>query len=138
MLVKRKKMSQSLPHTFSGDMETYYRNCNREGRYGSDRYTQNISFIKIINETHFAFLQHDINKGKGPDSIFASGGGNYSLSDSVYTEHLTYCSARNWEGNDFIFTVNIKNDTLIQSGIEKVESEGISRLNIEKYIRVKK
>ena len=100
-------------------------------------YTKNISFIKIINETHFAFLQHDINKGKGPDSIFASGGGNYSLSDSVYTEYLEYCSARNWEGNDFIFTISIKNDTLIQSGIEKVESAGITRLNIEKYIRVK-
>jgi hypothetical protein len=27
-------------------------------------YTKNISFIKIINDTHFAFLQHDLNKGK--------------------------------------------------------------------------
>jgi len=28
-------------------------------------YTKNTSFIKIINETHFAFLQHDLKKGKG-------------------------------------------------------------------------
>ena len=101
-------------------------------------YTKNISFIKIINDTHFAFLQHDLNKGKDSVAVFVSGGGSYSLSDSLYTEHLEYCSDRNWEGNDFKFTVDIKNDTLIQSGVEKVESAGVNRTNIEKYIRVKK
>jgi hypothetical protein len=101
-------------------------------------YTKNISFIKIINDTHFAFLQHDLNKGKDSVAVFASGGGSYSLSDSLYIEHLEYCSDRNWEGNDFKFTIEIKNDTLIQSGIEKVESAGVNRINIEKYIRVKK
>ncbi|HEX8460641.1 MAG TPA: hypothetical protein VF623_04405, partial [Segetibacter sp.] len=30
-------------------------------------YTKGVSFIKIINETHFAFLQHDLTKGK--DSV---------------------------------------------------------------------
>lgn len=101
-------------------------------------YTKNISFIKIINDTHFAFLQHDLNKGKDSVAVFVSGGGSYSLSDSLYTEHLEYCSDRNWEGNDFKFTVDIRNDTLIQSGVEKVESAGVNRTNIEKYIRVKK
>ena len=101
-------------------------------------YTKSKSFIKIINDTHFAFLEHDLNKGKDSFAIFASGGGSYSLKDSIYTEHLEYCSDRNWEGNDFKFTIEIKNDTLIQRGIEKVESEGINRVNIEKYIRVKK
>ncbi|MES2648435.1 MAG: hypothetical protein V4717_16270 [Bacteroidota bacterium] len=100
-------------------------------------YTKNISFHKIINDTHFAFLQHDLNKGKDSTASFTSGGGSYSLNDSSYTEHLEYCSARNWEGNDFKFTVVVKNDTLIQSGIEKVEGEGINRVNIEKYMRVK-
>jgi coproporphyrinogen III oxidase-like Fe-S oxidoreductase len=100
-------------------------------------YTKNISFIKIINDTHFAFLQHDLNKGKDSAAVFVSGGGSYSLSDSLYSEHLEYCSDRNWEGNDFKFTVEIKNDTLIQSGVEKVESAGVNRINIEKYIRVK-
>lgn len=99
-------------------------------------YTKNTSFIKIINDTHFAFLQHDLNKGKDSSAIFASGGGTYSLSDNLYTEHLEYCSARNWEGNDFSFTVAIKNDTLIQSGTEKVEGAGVNRINIEKYVRV--
>ena len=100
-------------------------------------YTKNVAFIKIINDTHFAFLQHDLNKGKDANAVFASGGGHYSLSDSLYTEHLEYCSDRNWEGNDFNFTVTIKNDTLTQRGIEKVEGTGINRINIEKYIRLK-
>lgn len=101
-------------------------------------YTKNISFIKIINDTHFAFLQHDLNKGKDSTAIFSSGGGSYSLNDSLYTEHLEYCSARNWEGNDFKFTLQMKGDTLIQSGVEKIESEGVNRINIEKYIKMKK
>ena len=100
-------------------------------------YTKNISFIKIINRTHFSFLQHDLHKGKDSAAIFVAGGGSYTLKDSLYTEHLEYCSARDWEGNDFSFVINIKNDTLIQKGIEEVKSAGVNRLNIEKYIRVK-
>ena len=101
-------------------------------------YTKKLSFIKIINKTHFAFLQHDLNKGKDSVAVFVAGGGKYSIKDSLYTEQLEYCTAREWEGNDFEFTISIKNDTLIQEGIEKVESAGIERLNIEKYVRVKK
>lgn len=100
-------------------------------------YTKNLSFIKIINDTHFAFLKHDLNKGKDSSASYDSGGGRYSLKDSLYTEHLEYCSAREWENNDFAFTITIKNDTLTQSGIEKVENAGINRLNIEKYVRLK-
>ena len=100
-------------------------------------YTKGKEFIKIINDTHFAFLSHDLNKGKGADASFSSGGGNYSLKDSLYTEHLLYCSDRQWEGNDFQFTVTINNDTLIQQGVEKIDSIGVNRLNIEKYVRVK-
>lgn len=100
-------------------------------------YTKNTSFIKIINDTHFAFLQHDLTKGQDTNAVFVAGGGRYSVNDSSYTEHLEYCTARNWEGNDFKFTYSIKEDTLIIRGIEKVESEGVNRVNIEKYIRVK-
>jgi hypothetical protein len=100
-------------------------------------YTKNRSFIKIINESHFAFLLHDLNKGKDSTALFSSGGGSYLLKDSSYTEHLEYCSDRSWEGNDFTFTVAIKDDTLIQRGIEKIASEGVNRINIERYIRVK-
>jgi hypothetical protein len=100
-------------------------------------YTKNTSFIKVINDTHFTFLHHDLEKGKGTTPVYGSGGGSYSLRDSLYTEHLEYCSDRQWEGNDFTFTVTIKNDTLVQSGVEKVESAGVDRINIEKYVRIK-
>lgn len=101
-------------------------------------YTKNLSFIKIINGDHFAFLNHDLNKGKDTaHATFVAGGGKYALKDSTYTEHLEYCSDRQWEGNDFDFTITIKNDTLVQTGVEKVESAGVNRLNIERYVRVK-
>ena len=99
-------------------------------------YTKGISFIKIINDTHFAFLSHDVHNGKNADSAFSAGGGPYTLKDSLYTEHLEYCNDRQWEGNDFNFTIAITNDTLTQTGIEKVANTGINRLNIEKYSRI--
>jgi hypothetical protein len=101
-------------------------------------YTKDLSFIKIINDTHFAFLQHGINKNKDSASMFSAGGGRYSLKDSSYTEHLEYCSAKEWEGHDFNFTIRIKNDTLTSQGIEKIEGTSVNRLNIEKYVRLKK
>jgi predicted small secreted protein len=100
-------------------------------------YTKGKEFIKIINNSHFAFLMHDLNKGKDSASAFSSGGGNYTLKDSLYTEHLVYCSDRPWEGNEFHFTVTINNDTLIQQGIEKIDSIGVNRINIEKYVKLK-
>ena len=101
-------------------------------------YTKGKEFIKIINDTHFAFLTHDLNKGKDSTAEFVSGGGDYSLSDSLYTEHLAYCSDRQWEGNDFEFAVSIHNDTLVQQGVEKIDSLGVNRINIEKYVRLAK
>ncbi|MDZ7612928.1 MAG: hypothetical protein U5K51_03825 [Flavobacteriaceae bacterium] len=83
-------------------------------------------------------MQHDLNKGQDSAASFSAGGGHYTLIDSSYTEHLEYCTARNWEGHDFSFIMTIKGDTLIQSGLEVIESEGINRKNIEKYIRIRK
>jgi hypothetical protein len=99
-------------------------------------YTKERSFIKIINATHFAFLGHDLNKGKD-SAFFSSGGGKYELDGTAYTEHLEYCDDRQWEGNDFHFTVSISNDTLVQQGIERIDSIGVNRINIEKYKRLK-
>lgn len=100
-------------------------------------YTKTLSFIKIINDTHFAFLKHDLNKGKDSTASFGAGGGTYILKGSEYTEHLEYCNDREWEGHDFTFTITVSNDTLVQSGVEKIEAQGIERYNIEKYVRIR-
>ncbi|MBZ4191812.1 hypothetical protein [Niabella beijingensis] len=97
-------------------------------------YTKDRSFIKIINDSHFAFLHHGLNSWKD-SAVFSAGGGTYILKDSTYTEHLEYCNARNWEGNDFSFTISVRNDTLIQQGVEKIEGSNVSRYNIERYVR---
>jgi hypothetical protein len=99
--------------------------------------TKGVSFIKIINDTHFAFLQHGLSNARGP-ADFVAGGGRYTLVDSLYTEQLEYCSAREWEGNTFAFTLTIKGDTLVQRGLEKVTSAGVNRVNIEQYVRLQK
>ncbi len=129
---------KSTPLAITGTWKLITGTVVEKGNTVVTDYTKNISFIKIINDTHFAFLQHDLNKGKDSTAVFVAGGGTYSLSDSLYTEHLAYCSDRNWEGNDFSFTITLKNDTLIQSGVEKVASTGINRVNTEKYIRFKR
>jgi len=95
-------------------------------------YTKERSFIKIINDSHFSFLSHTLRKDT---TDFSAGGGRYTLTGNNYTEHLEYCGAKEWEGHDFAFTITINNDTLIQSGVEKIEAQGIDRINIEKYIR---
>ena len=100
-------------------------------------YTKDRSFIKMINATHFSFITHDLRNGKDSAASFGAGAGTYTLKGDQYTEHLEYCNAREWEGHDFSFTVTIRNDTLVQRGVEKIEAAGIDRLNIEEYVRLK-
>jgi hypothetical protein len=57
--------------------------------------------IKIINDTHFAFLKHNINADTAKVTGFDAGGGRYELKDSSYTEHLDYYNDKNWEGKTF-------------------------------------
>jgi hypothetical protein len=99
-------------------------------------YTTDRSMIKILNASHFAFLNHDLQKGKDSTALFVAGGGTYKLEGDQYTENLEYCSARDWEGNTFHFTVTISGDTLVQQGIEKLEDLAIERMNIETYVRL--
>ena len=100
-------------------------------------YTKAQKMIKIINSTHFAFLRHDLNNGKDSSAIFESGGGRYTLTGNQYTEYLDYCNHREWEGHSFQFSVLVKEDTLIQSGTEKVEEAGVNRIITERYIRAR-
>ncbi|HWK08170.1 MAG TPA: hypothetical protein VNS58_31290 [Puia sp.] len=100
-------------------------------------YTKGSKMIKIINDSHFAFLKHDANPPKDSTNHFDAGGGSYTLTGDQYTEHLDYYVDRNWEGKTFNFTVSVHNDTLVQQGLEKVEKENIDRIIIERYVRVK-
>ncbi|CAM3945797.1 hypothetical protein SAMN06265348_10466 [Pedobacter westerhofensis] len=98
-------------------------------------YTKNQQMIKIINDTHFAFLKHNLQPDAEGKNNFDAGGGKYELKGDQYTEHLEYYNDRNWEGKSFTFKVYIKKDTLVQTGIEKIESEGIEQTITEKYLR---
>lgn len=98
-------------------------------------YTKDSKMIKIINETHFAFLKHSANPKD--TAGFDGGGGSYELNGSQYTEHLDYYKDKNWEGKTFKFEVTLKGDSLIQKGEEKVEAAGVNRVIIERYIKAK-
>lgn len=92
--------------------------------------------IKIFTNSQFSFFRHDTTKGKGENSTFQAGSGTYTLNGHVYTEHLTYCSFRDWENQDFTFTLTIKKDTIIQIGIEKIEDLGVNHEIVETYVRI--
>jgi len=92
--------------------------------------------LKIINKSHFAFLRHDLTKGKDSTALFVAGGGAYTLQGDQYAEKLEFCNFREWEDHNFDFKVEIRNDTLIQTGKEKIEELGIERIIIEKYRKV--
>lgn len=101
-------------------------------------YTRGQEMIKIINETHFAFLRHDTNTPDDSSELFVAGGGTYTLEGNIYTEHLEYFTLREWEGNHFSLEFTISGDTLITKGVEEVEELNVSYFNIEKYCRVSK
>ncbi|WP_214226911.1 lipocalin family protein [Pedobacter sp. B4-66] len=98
---------------------------------------ENQEMIKQFNDTHFSFFKHDISKGKGKNTVFDAGSGTYTLNGDKYEEHLQYCSYRDWEDLKFSFTVNIKNDTLVQRGIEKIDSLNVNHEIVETYVKLK-
>ena len=99
-------------------------------------YTKEQEMIKIINETHFSFLRHDLKKGKDSNAIFVAGGGKYTLDGNKYIEHLEYFNTREWEGNSFELEFKIKGDILITKGVEKIEELNVNYINIEKFHRI--
>ncbi len=91
-------------------------------------------FIKIINASHFAFF----NQEKETSENFMAGGGTYTFNGSDYSETLNFINAPDYRGHVFPFKVEIKGDTLIQQGHEKIEAAGLDRYILEKYIRINK
>lgn len=99
------------------------------------QFGRDVEGIKTIGKTHFSFFQHDLEKGEGKKVKFSSGAGKYVLKGDQYTEYLEYCSARKWENNKFTFQLSLEGDTLIQTGIERVEVLNVDRVITEKYIK---
>ena len=91
-------------------------------------------FIKIINRSHFAFF----NQERGTNENYTAGAGTYTFDGSKYVENLDFINFADYRGHTFSFEVEIKGDSLIQQGIEKIEASGIDRYILEKYIRIKK
>ena len=89
-------------------------------------------FIKIINKSHFAFFNQD----RGTTENFTAGAGTYTFDGSKYVESLDFINFVDYRGHSFSFDVEIKGDSLIQQGYEKIEASGIDRYILEKYIRI--
>ncbi len=106
------------------------------GEVSIDKYTEGIKGIKMFNESHFSFFQHDLSQGKDSMAVFVSGGGTYTLVDGIYTENLEYCNFREYEDNSFTFEVVVQGDTLLLRGEEVVEEAGVNKYIIETYVRV--
>jgi hypothetical protein len=129
---------KTQPKAVEGTWQLFSATLIEKGDTTFTDYTKNVRMIKVINQTHFTFLNHDLTHGKdSTNAVFSAGGGRYTLAGNTYTEYLEYCNAREWEGHEFKFDVTVSNDTLIQKGVEKLENLNIERLNIEKYLRVK-
>jgi hypothetical protein len=92
--------------------------------------------IKMYNDTHFSFFNHDTKQGKVATPVYDLGAGTYTLRGDDYQEHLEYCNYREWENHNFSFKLTVKNDTLLQRGIEKIDSLNVNREIIETYIRI--
>lgn len=93
--------------------------------------------LKMYNNSHFSFFNHDLKQGKIPGPVYDSGAGTYKLAGNDYSEHLEFCNYREWENHDFKFKLSIRNDTLVQRGIEKIDSLNVNREIIETYVRLK-
>ena len=107
-----------------------------EGNKTTSTFDSTHTFIKIINDTHFAFLNHSKNTYDTTASGFDAGGGKYTLQDSNYTEHLDFYKDKKWENTSYNFTVKINNDTLVQRGVEKNEKAGVDHIIMETYKRI--
>lgn len=94
--------------------------------------------IKMFNGSHFSFFKHDLSKGADTAAAnFSAGAGTYTLTGDKYEEHLQYCSFRGWEDKHFTFTLTLQNDTLIQRGIEKIDSLNVNHEIVEAYTRLR-
>lgn len=85
--------------------------------------------IKMISNKHFVFVNQDIIR----EGFYGFGGGKYTLDGDNYTEHLELFRYSNWIGKSITFTMKVKGDTLIQSGILPIKKWGFGPYDQELY-----
>lgn len=87
-------------------------------KYGSATefrpYSDKSSRLKIINPTHFTWVEVDASTKK----VVASAGGNYKLTGDSYTETIEFAGdgMETYLGKSQKFTIRIEGDKLFQSG----------------------
>ena len=92
--------------------------------------------IKMFNDSHFAFLNHDKSKGKDSLKSFSSGAGTYQLKGKEYTENRVLQLQRMGRQTVSLYTGK-RADTLIQTGEEDIPELGIKQKIKEVYVKVK-
>jgi len=132
-----KKLTVISPKSLNGTWKLIYSKVTTGKKTEITYPVKDQEMIKIFNGNHFAFFKHDVKKGKIATPVFSSGAGTYTISGNVYKEHLSYCNYRDWENMDFEFTISLKKDSLIQKGIEKIDSLNVNQEIIEIYTRIK-
>lgn len=126
--------TKTIPSPIIGTWELIASQKTQEGQTETDD-LRGKRMIKVINATHFSFMNHDLPSETDSLQLYVSGGGPYSLEGDQYTEFLEYCNYRDWEGYEFTFTVEFRGDTLIQQGLEQIEELGVEQEIREVYLR---
>lgn len=129
--------SERKINKIQGTWQLQYGEIIKDGDTVRTDYTIGQKFLKIINESHFSFVRHDLNKGADSSKVFTAGAGKYSFDGKFYREHLEFCTSRQMENHEFSFEVEIEGDTLVQKGIEEVKELGMKQEIKEYYVRIK-
>jgi hypothetical protein len=90
-------------------VSTKYGDATEHTKYGTAS-----SRLKIINPTHFTWLEVEANSNK----VLSSAGGKYTLDANAYTESIEFAGSgmEEYVGKPQKFTVHVDGDKLTQSG----------------------
>jgi hypothetical protein len=85
--------------------------------------------ILMISRTHHVWIRQDTSR----EGVYAFGGGKYTLGGDNYTELLEIFFNPKCIGKSVTFTMKVKGDTLIQSGIWPAKKFGIGEYDMDLY-----
>jgi len=132
ILISSCQQKEAQKATIIGSWKLFYNQIKEAGTL-QIKDVSKTDFIKIINETHFSF----INQPKDSLGDFYAGAGTYTFDGVNYIETLEFIAYKAIRNHQFHFNIEIKGDTLIQYGKEKVAAANIDREITEKYLRIK-